>query len=617
MINIIDFETYKKNEFVIPYCLCALYKKKTYVFYSKNDNSDGIFLEFLNFIVNISDEEKIEFYIHNLDFDGFIIISSLTKFFIKFKIFSEKRKIFMISIKYCGKNIYFKCSYKIVPLSLKYLGSVEGFEKIFFPYRFVNQENINYVGKIPDESFWENDDYLNFTKNKQKNYIYDLKNETIKYCINDILLTNKILENIFKIIDEEDVVIRKKCLSAPSMSYNIFFKKYNNFKIENRIYIEKDSYIRNSYFGGRCEVFGNLKKNEHIRYFDFSGMYGQCMLESFHSGESKFEKTNSIEKPGFYNIDYYSDFNNIPILPTHINKKLMFVNGKQNGTFWYEEIILFKEMNGKVEKINNAIIYEKYEEVFKNFTEKFTKIRSKGGYYKIFGKLMINSLYGSMGLKKKDIYQYITFSEEEFYNILKNTNVSDFFKINNCYIILILDDFKCSHFFKKKKEYEEKSLRNVSYASSISSKARIKLYKKILEIEKDGGRILYCDTDSVFAAYENTNKKREEKNIKWLDFYQDGVFAAPKTYGVRNYNEEIIKIKGIDNKEINLNEMKEKFYNEGRINFKDQVNFKKYNYILKQCYIEKEIWLKNYDKRIFSSDKKTTKPIFLNKIDTS
>jgi len=75
------------------------------------------------------------------------------------------------------------------------------------------------------------------------------------------LLTNKILENIFKIIDEEDVVIRKKCLSAPSMSYNIFFKKYNNFKIENRIYIEKDSYIRNSYFGGRCEVFGNLKKN--------------------------------------------------------------------------------------------------------------------------------------------------------------------------------------------------------------------------------------------------------------------------------------------------------------------------------------------------------------------
>jgi hypothetical protein len=49
------------------------------------------------------------------------------------------------------------------------------------------------------------------------------------------------------------------------------------------------------------------------------------------------------------------------------------------------------------------------------------------------------------------------------------------------------------------------SLRNVSYASAIASKARIKLYKAFLEVIADGGRILYCDTDSIFSAYCNDN----------------------------------------------------------------------------------------------------------------
>jgi hypothetical protein len=67
-------------------------------------------------------------------------------------------------------------------------------------------------------------------------------------------------------------------------------------------------------------------------------------------------------------------------------------------------------MGGKVLKINNAYVYDKYGYVFENFIDKFIKFRDKGGYYKIFSKLVINSLYGSMALKNKDTFQYITFS---------------------------------------------------------------------------------------------------------------------------------------------------------------------------------------------------------------
>jgi hypothetical protein len=43
---------------------------------------------------------------------------------------------------------------------------------------------------------------------------------------------------------------------------------------------------------------------------------------------------------------------------------------------------------------------------------------------------------------------------------------------------------------------------NVSIAAAITSKARIKLYKAYKEVIKRGGRLLYSDTDSIFAAYK-------------------------------------------------------------------------------------------------------------------
>jgi hypothetical protein len=167
-------------------------------------------------------------------------------------------------------------------------------------------------------------------KNTEK--IYNLKNETIKYCFNDVTLTQKILLNLFKIIDTESLEIRKKGLSSPSISHKIFYKFYNNFSIEEDIKLDYESYIRPSYFGGRCEIFGNLLDNEHLKYYDFSGMYGQCMLENFHNGNCLYKICNNFEKPGFYNITYKSD-NEIPILPFHSKNKLMFLNGEMTGTF--------------------------------------------------------------------------------------------------------------------------------------------------------------------------------------------------------------------------------------------------------------------------------------------
>lgn len=164
---------------------------------------------------------------------------------------------------------------------------------------------------------------------------------------------------------------------------------------------------------------------------------------------------------------------------------------------------MFKESGGKVIKINSALVYENFDFVFDGFVSEFTKIREKGGYYKIFGKLMINSLYGSMALNQKDYIATIVFSEDEFYNIYKNTDVGYFYKINTSFYISIVNNYKAQHFFNQKSK--NTSTRNVSYAAAIASKARIKLYLAMRGVLNDGGRLLYCDTDSIFAAYNKND----------------------------------------------------------------------------------------------------------------
>lgn len=605
MINVLDIETYEKNNIVIPYCICMILSEKKYHVY----NEDNIIINLLNKIVNFSNKDYIEIYVHNLNFDGFIVIGYLSKNFIKFEMISEKTNIYSIKIFYCNKKIVLKCSYKIIPLSLRKLGEIEKFNKSFFPYKFVNDCNLEYIGQIPPKNFWENDDYENYTKDKNiAKFVYDLKKETIEYCYNDVVLTQKIINKIFDIIDLESKKIRKNSLSSPAISHKIFFSKYNNLNINENLRLDYDSYIRNSFFGGRCEVFGNIRSNEYVKYYDFSGMYGQCMLEKFHLGDFKYEKINIISKPGFYNINYKSDINFLPVLPAHFNNKLIFANGEKNGTFWFEEINLFEKMGGIVTSINSAIVYEKFDYVFKEFVNKFNQIREKEGYYKIFAKLMINSLYGSMALKYKESIQYITFSEKEFYNIHKNTNIENFYRINNCYIIVIKNDYKSKIFFKN--EIKENSKRNVSYSSAIAAKARIKLYNALLDVISDGGRILYCDTDSIFAAYDLSNKNKETKTFKWIETYTDAVFIAPKTYALRN-DLDTIKIKGVNTKKISFDDLKKKFYKDENILFDDQLNFRKSDFSLKQFYTFKNIILTAYDKRKFVDHKKNTIPLQL------
>ncbi len=589
--NIIDIETYNKNGKFIPYCICIILNQKRIAFYGKDVVEKFIETVKKNKIRDI-------LFAHNLTFDGSIIIENIREM-VRIKGILFRSNIYEIKIWSEDFEITLKCSYRLFPLSLKKIGKLLKIEreKIEFPHEFAREENLYFVGNHP--------------KNKDiKNW--NFREEAIKYCFNDCEITKKMLEEITLNMDGEEKEIFNKNRSISSLSLNIFKKKFNTLNAETKINKDNDKIIREGFYGGRCEVFGNSKEDEMVFHFDFTGMYSEIMKEEFFFNNPKTIKTNKIDKGGFYRVDVFSEKMDIPVLPFKEKKegKLIFPNGSWTGTYWHEELEEFKNQGGLILKIHYKVEFENKGKVFKNFVENYSNLRKKSEIDNIFWKLFVNSVYGRLGMQENNESTKIIYDDEEYEKIREEREIIRESLINKIKIVT----------FEKEHKIEDIDS-NVALAAQITSKARIKLFKAFKEVISQGGRILYTDTDSIFAAFKRDVRGEKHGEVNWEKNKEDtylkkAIFALPKGYAVINEkNEEIIKIKGFRRNSITFEEFEKLFLNDMEVKLKEN-NFKKANFMLKFEEIEKNIKLNSYDKRIFDKTKTETKPIVIKKIES-
>jgi DNA polymerase elongation subunit (family B) len=156
------------------------------------------------------------------------------------------------------------------------------------------------------------------------------------------------------------------------------------------------------------------------------------------------------------------------------------------------------------------IEFDKYDYIFKDFVEYFEKMRMMGGSYKTLSKLIVNSLYGRFGMSDEIDCSFFI-SKKVYETINQKIEIKSLKNINDLYLITCEINKKNKRILKEfdLTIYDDKTKSNVVLASCITSKARIKLYKSFLEVIKSGGRVLYCDTDSIFASYyKNMDNKK-------------------------------------------------------------------------------------------------------------
>lgn len=596
-----DIETYLDSfNNIKPYCICLKLEKNFLEFYGQN-----VVLNFLEGIVLNSKTNNLTIYTHNINFDGLLILDFIKDKNIIFDLFIRDSNIYWISINYLKIKILIRCSYKIINLSVIKIGEILKNKKSVFPYKFINEKNLYYIGDIPNVSYFNSmEDYICFSTNKNS---FDVKKDTISYCFKDIEIVYIFLYEILKIIHKHDKKIINNSFSFSSIAYKIYIKLYDKWDIN---YYKNNKfthdYVKDSYFGGRCEVFGN-PKNKKIHYFDFSGMYSQCMEQKFPIGKGEFKYKNlSIFDIGFHSVKVRCD-SYLPYLPFRSNK-LIFPNGEFTGRYWYEEILnALKNKNCEILEHYSSYVYEKEDFIFKDYSNYFSELRNKNFYYKIFGKNMNNGLYGSFALNEKDEEYIICYNECELSSYKNYTDILKISKIGNFYILTVKKNEKSKKIIDKKDKWVDFKKRNIAYSSIVAAKARIKLNNALNLVLQDGGELYYTDTDSIFAGYDDNRLGQSLGEIKWTEVHEDGVFISSKFYYLKN-----LKLKGINDNEANFIDIKKKFYNnEEKLIFNNQLNFEKKKYILKQKYLNKEVLISSYDKRIFSKDKLKTKAVYV------
>jgi DNA polymerase type B, organellar and viral len=126
-------------------------------------------------------------YVHNFsNFDYYFIINLLKDHYeIKTDPFYKDNKLYSLtlSVKINNKihSIIIKDSYLLLPYSLRKLSHdfKVNVSKGYFPYSFVNENNLNYIGKIPEYNYYYNqvNNPLSYEEYETLQHEYIEKNE--------------------------------------------------------------------------------------------------------------------------------------------------------------------------------------------------------------------------------------------------------------------------------------------------------------------------------------------------------------------------------------------------------------------------------------------------------
>lgn len=369
--------------------------------------------------------------------------------------------------------------------------------------------------------------------------------EDIKYCCRDCVI---IWEALFSVFEFAGAIK----ITQASLSMNYYRTFHQPFHIDHN---ENTKFFWLSYYGGRCEAFKIGKT--HSKVIDVNSMYPDMMknLKFPNPKILKYEKDLSVKLFKKY-LGWYEGCAEAVVLhhpttfgylPFKQNGKLLFPVGKISG-FWNFNELRFALEKGAIEilKVKTCIYSEPMESPFISYVDVLNEMKVTA---KATGNLaeedrakrFSNSLYGKFAQR---------ISEESIYidDITKKFDIIQEHQKNNTFIRLVTFNKKRNDAFliiKSGKNFNV-SYAIPSFASYITSGARVKLLDKMLSMQKNN--IVYCDTDSIFfendfgdiiSEFHLGGWKVENKiitNIKGLKNYH---YIEEKT------GKEIWRVKGV------------------------------------------------------------------------
>lgn len=184
-----DYECYvNENKEHVPYLIVTHFLDETKVWYSEQ--------AFLEYVLQ-PQHKGITCIAHNGGrYDIHFVKKYLLKQGIKSKDIVHGRSIFCITIK--GLDIRFIDSYRFIPVGIRSFPSTFGLRELskgYFPYRFLSEQTLDYVGPMPGLEWFDFDQLKHKEREQALQWYSEVKDTTIdlrqlctEYCISDVLL---------------------------------------------------------------------------------------------------------------------------------------------------------------------------------------------------------------------------------------------------------------------------------------------------------------------------------------------------------------------------------------------------------------------------------------------
>ena len=302
-----------------------------------------------------------------------------------------------------------------------------------------------------------------------------------------------------------------------------------------RLSPDLDSRFREAYAGGRTEIFRPLFEGPgKLHCYDINSLYPSVMAEHAMPGRLLNLKKSFTEKTtGFAHIKVeVPEGTQYPVLwkkslkdsDGAIIEKFVFPTGIFSGLWPLPEIIRAQSRGTKILKIYDVYEFSNEGKIFEDYINELYNIRLKNPdpVQKIQTKLLMNSLYGRMGIR----LDRETIATENF---LENEIPWREFRVGGQFRRLA----KIPHRYQ--------GFSNVAIAAYVTAHARLKNH----EILESLSNCFYTDTDSFFTT-DNLPTSDALGGLKLEFSVTKACFLLPKTYAAG----EKVAMKGFPKEKI-------------------------------------------------------------------
>lgn len=322
--------------------------------------------------------------------------------------------------------------------------------------------------------------------------------------------------------------------------------------------LEADDFCLPAYFGGRVEVFKSGTFTHDLYYYDITSSYPWSMTHELPTYFRGFfpppkDLNAALDHWGVSEASIFIPRNSmhIPLLPVRMGGKLVFPEGYLKGRWTNLEL---KELweRGKYKgvkiKIHGQARY--HENAFlKPFVDTFFSLRNnakkEGDAFKSYTyKIALNSLYGKLveNIERVSIiYGHMVDKAIEQYgsSVVSMTSTPGIYKLESTNL---------------------GPFRHVAAGAYVTARSRLRLLEGMEICVRSGGKIYYCDTDSIITDKSISSFGGEVRlgGFELEHIFSEGEFICPKVYRaiIKDSGKEIFKVKGMPIKGLTPEESK-------------------------------------------------------------